>query len=142
MKHNRGIRNDTLTAGMPNNVLQSIMEACNGGNIEPPNIAIIRPAAPNFASSPIPFRAIPYIVGNISDIHADTPTRQYRPYIPSINITPVVKIVAATESVARSAPGLKYLRMKVHINRLMQNITIAIMLYFCERTSASISSIP
>lgn len=85
MKHNRGIRNDTLTAGMPNNVLQSIMEACNGGNIEPPNIAIIRPAAPNFASSPIPFRAIPYIVGNISDIHADTPTRQYRPYIPSIN---------------------------------------------------------
>ena len=71
MKHNRGIRNDT---GMPNNVLQSIMEACNGGNIEPPNIAIIRPAAPNFASSPIPFRAIPYIVGNISDIHADTPT--------------------------------------------------------------------
>ena len=50
---------DKFTAGIPNNVCWSIIQACNGGNTEPPRIAIIKPAAPNLASSPKPRRAMP-----------------------------------------------------------------------------------
>ena len=51
--------NDTLTAGRQPTVCRSMMLACTGGKMDPPRIAIIRPAAPNFASSPSPFKAIP-----------------------------------------------------------------------------------
>ena len=54
-----GKMNDTLTAGMEAISFMSIILACKGGSMEPPKMAIIRPAAPNLASSPIPFSAIP-----------------------------------------------------------------------------------
>ena len=76
MKHINGSTNDTFTAGRPAISPLSIIIACRGGSTEPPSIAIIRPAAPNFASSPNPLRAIPYMVGNISDIQPETATSE------------------------------------------------------------------
>lgn len=58
-KQMNGKMNDTLTAGMEAISFMSIILACKGGSMEPPKMAIIRPAAPNLASSPIPFNAIP-----------------------------------------------------------------------------------
>ena len=55
----KGRTNDRLTAGMPHNTCWSMMDACSGGKMEPPKMAIIKPAAPNFASSPKPFKAMP-----------------------------------------------------------------------------------
>ena len=54
--------NETLTAGNHAICSKSMMLACSGGRTEPPRIAIIRPAAPNFASSPIPFKAMHQLV--------------------------------------------------------------------------------
>lgn len=51
--------NEMFTAGKLAISFKSIMLACNGGSIEPPKMAMIRPAAPNLASSPKPFKAIP-----------------------------------------------------------------------------------
>ena len=43
----------------PKTVPRSMIIACNGGSTEPPRMAMIRPAAPNFASSPRPLSAMP-----------------------------------------------------------------------------------
>ena len=58
-KQMNGRMNDTLVDGIPNTVCMSMMDACKGGRILPPKIAMIKPAAPNLASSPRPVRAIP-----------------------------------------------------------------------------------
>ena len=59
IKHIRGNIKEILTAGKFPIIPISIIEACIGGSTEPPSIAIINPAAPNFASSHNPFKAIP-----------------------------------------------------------------------------------
>jgi hypothetical protein len=58
-KQMKGRMNETLTAGNQAICFRSMILACSGGRTEPPKIAIIRPAAPNLASSPMPFKAIP-----------------------------------------------------------------------------------
>ena len=58
-KQMNGKINERFTAGIFQRVCISIMLACNGGSTEPPRIAIIKPAAPNLASSPKPVKAIP-----------------------------------------------------------------------------------
>ena len=57
-KQMKGRMNETLTAGNQAICFRSMILACSGGRTEPPKIAIIRPAAPNLASSPMPFKAI------------------------------------------------------------------------------------
>lgn len=39
--------------------LPSMMRACKGGNTEPPKMAIMSPAAPSLASSPVSVKAMP-----------------------------------------------------------------------------------
>ena len=103
-----GSINEAFTAGNELPIVpKSMIEACNGGNIDPPRMAMISPAAPNLASSPIPFNAIPYIVGNISDMHAETATRLYNPQMFWKKITPNVNIAAAMASIRNSFPGLR-----------------------------------
>ena len=106
-KQMNGKMNETLTAGIEPISFISMILACNGGSTEPPRIAIIRPAAPNLASSPIPFRAIPYIVGNISDMHAETATRQYSPKIFCRKIVPNVKIPPKMARIISNFPALR-----------------------------------
>jgi hypothetical protein len=50
---------EIFSAGMEKMVLCSIIKLCRGGITDPPKMAIIKPAAPNLASSPSPFSAIP-----------------------------------------------------------------------------------
>ena len=134
--------NDKFVGLIPRAPLESIIIAWRGGSTEPPSIAMMRPAAPIFASSPTPSRARPYIVGNISDIQPETATRQYSPARPPIKITPSTKTDAMIESSDKSLSALTYFIMKVQMKRLQQNIIIATILYFCESTSASISLNP
>ena len=83
------------------------------------------------------------MVGNISDMQAETPTRQYMPQTLSTqNITPAVSTSAATASTIKSRPGFTYFKIKVQMKRLTQKITMAMILYFCDNTSAACSSIP
>ena len=82
------------------------------------------------------------MVGNMSDIQADTATSEYIPHMFCRKITHKVKKQPAMANIFSSNPGLRYLKIKVQIKRLMQNIIIAIMLYFWDRTSAAFSSIP
>ena len=60
------------------------------------------------------------MVGNISDIHPDTATRQYMPNRSWKNITPNVKMPAAIASIFNKLPGLKYFSKNVQIKRLTQ----------------------
>ena len=59
---------------------------------EPPPMAKINPAEAILASSPNPFSAMAYIVGNIKDMHAEIATNEYKPIIPGKNIAPKVNI--------------------------------------------------
>lgn len=75
-KQMNGSMNEAFTAGSHATRPRSIMAPCSGGISAPPTIAITSPAAPSVESSPSPFSAIPYMVGNISDMKMEVATRQ------------------------------------------------------------------
>ena len=126
MKHIAGTMNEALTPAMVPKSPVSMMIACNGGRADPPTMAITCPTAPILASSASkPLNESPYIVGNINDIHADTPTKLYKPNIVSENITTPVRTIAANEKKARSLDALMTFISAVQINLKTQNNTIA-----------------
>ena len=59
--------NERLRPGMPNSVPWSIMAAWAGGMMDPPKMAMIRPAAPDLASSPSPSKQYRKWFGNMSN---------------------------------------------------------------------------
>ena len=100
-KQKRGSTNETFTAGKPATEPRSMMAPCNGGMSAPPTIAITRNAAPRVVSSSRTFSsAIPYIVGNMSDMKKLIATRQYRPGIPTMNMVPNVAHTAPAPNTA------------------------------------------
>ena len=95
MKHTKGSAKLTFSAGIPATVFKSITAPCNGGIKAPPTIAMTRKAAPRVVSRDSTFsRAIPYIVGNMSDINALMPIKQYNPVMSVKNIVPIVQMEA------------------------------------------------
>ena len=78
----------------------------------------------------------------MSDIHAETATRQYMPQTFWKMMTPQVKAQAATAKIPNNMPALRKRKIKVQMKRLQQKITIAMMLYCCDNTSAERSSMP
>ena len=82
------------------------------------------------------------MVGNMSDMQADTPTMQYIPQMFCRNMTPTVNNAAKTANVRNSNPELKKRNKNVQMKRLTQNTAIAAILNCCERTSAACSAMP
>jgi hypothetical protein len=63
------------------------------------------------------------MVGNISDMQAEMPTRQYRPTMPGMKNGSEREREAADGAEASSRPpGLKYFSRKVQMNRLTQKM--------------------
>ena len=124
-----GNTKDVCTDGIPLiSAGPSIMEPCIGGISAPPTIAITKPADARLASSPIPLSAMPYMVGNINDIHAEVAIKQYNPVYPPTKIVPSDKTKPPIANSINSCPGLKKPKRNVHIKRLAKNIPMATML--------------
>lgn len=99
-KHTNGIINEVDISD------ESDSHACTGVISAPPSIAIIRPDAAIFAESGSTFsRAMPYIVGNISDIDADVATKAPITIMPCPVMIAVTKHKAATHAPANSFTG-------------------------------------
>ena len=81
--------NDSLIPAM------SETQAWSGVSNAPPSIAMIKPDAPILVSAgSMPSNAIPYIVGNMSDMVAEIAVKQITPVIPDVEMAPTVNMIA------------------------------------------------
>ena len=71
---------------------------------------------------------MPYIVGNISDMKALIPIRQYRPPMPTMHIAPIVHNAAPVAKIASRRLELTYFIKAVAMNLPQRKSAIAMML--------------
>ena len=115
-----------------------MMAAIQGVSNAPPTIAMMSPAAPSLCALwSIPPRAMPYIVGNISDMKPDIAMRQMtfaengspwmvkRTFVGRY-ITPAQQAMAANANAAIIEAGFTYFIANVAIQRQAMNVDIAI----------------
>ena len=104
--------NDSLIPAM------SETQAWSGVSNAPPSIAMIKPDAPILVSAgSMPSNAIPYIVGNMSDMVAEIAVKQITPVIPDVEMAPTVNMIAKIDAKKSSRDGATYFISHVNMKR-------------------------
>ena len=101
-------------------VFPELCHGCGSCGLNCPEEAIL-------VSSPSPRTARPKIVGNMSDMQAETRTRQYTPKAPPTLTVPRSNSTAMTESAVRRLAGVMNFMSHVHMNRKARNSTSEVM---------------